>query len=121
MPGQEVMAGTAFAESGGAKGDPYAGNSTGAHLHFEMRPAFGGLREYGGACDPEPYIATVTGDAGRAKVMAFVLSVRAGPGTKYRIVRYLKKDARVTILKAYEGWAQIGADEWVSERWLIYE
>jgi len=35
--GQIVFPGQAIGLSGGDRSDPYAGNSTGAHLHFEIR------------------------------------------------------------------------------------
>jgi murein DD-endopeptidase MepM/ murein hydrolase activator NlpD len=35
--GQEVKAGDVIAQSGGDKGDPMRGNSTGAHLHWEKK------------------------------------------------------------------------------------
>ena len=50
----EFMAGEPIAETGGAKGDPGAGSSTGPHLHFEFDTKKNATR-YGGAGDPLPY------------------------------------------------------------------
>ena len=45
-------AGEALGETGGAKGHPGAGSSTGPHLHYEIDTTKGGSG-YGGARDPE--------------------------------------------------------------------
>ena len=50
----EFIAGEKLAETGGAPGDPGAGNSTGPHLHFEADNKKNSTR-YGGAGNPMPY------------------------------------------------------------------
>ena len=50
----EFIAGEKLAETGGALGDPGAGNSTGPHLHFEADNKKNSTR-YGGAGNPMPY------------------------------------------------------------------
>ncbi len=50
----KFLAGEVLAKTGGAKGDPGAGNSTGPHLHFEFDNIKDSTR-YGGAGDPLPY------------------------------------------------------------------
>ena len=50
----EFIAGEKLAETGGAVGDPGAGNSTGPHLHFEADNKKNSTR-YGGAGNPMPY------------------------------------------------------------------
>ena len=50
----EFLAGEVIAKTGGAKGDPGAGNSTGPHLHFEYDDKKDSTR-YGGAGDPLPF------------------------------------------------------------------
>ena len=50
----EFLAGEVLAKTGGAKGDPGAGNSTGPHLHFEYDDKKDSTR-YGGAGDPLPF------------------------------------------------------------------
>jgi murein DD-endopeptidase MepM/ murein hydrolase activator NlpD len=49
--GQKVTAGQVLGRSGGKKGQPGAGNSTGAHLHFEI------LNEKGVKVNPAPYLS----------------------------------------------------------------
>lgn len=50
-PNQKVSQGEKIGESGGEKGDPNAGRSTGPHLHFELLDK--GQREI----DPTPFLA----------------------------------------------------------------
>ena len=50
----EFLAGEPLALTGGAKGDPGSGNSTGPHLHFEYDTKKNSTR-YGGAGDPLPF------------------------------------------------------------------
>jgi murein DD-endopeptidase MepM/ murein hydrolase activator NlpD len=49
--GQKVVAGQVIGRSGGKKGQAGAGNSTGAHLHFEI------LNERGVKVNPAPYLS----------------------------------------------------------------
>lgn len=49
--GQKVVAGQVIGRSGGKKGQAGAGNSTGAHLHFEI------LNERGVKVNPTPYLS----------------------------------------------------------------
>lgn len=51
--GQKIKAGTVIGKSGGAKGNPGAGNSTGAHLHFEY------LNSAGQKVNPAPFLKGV--------------------------------------------------------------
>ena len=55
----EFIAGEKLAETGGAKGDPGAGSSTGPHLHFEFDTKKDSTR-YGGAGDPMPYAPLIS-------------------------------------------------------------
>jgi hypothetical protein len=48
--GEEVKAGQKIGESGGEKGDPNSGRSTGPHLHFEF------MKEGMSPIDPSPYL-----------------------------------------------------------------
>ena len=55
----EFISGEKLAETGGAKGDPGSGSSTGPHLHFEADTKKNGTR-YGGSGDPMPYAPLIT-------------------------------------------------------------
>lgn len=59
--GQTVYQGDMIGRSGGEPGSTFSGNSTGPHLHFEMRldsePTTNG---YNGAVDPTPYMEQTT-------------------------------------------------------------
>jgi N-acetylmuramoyl-L-alanine amidase len=51
-------------------------------------------------------------------VNAEVLNVRAGPATAYRVIRQLKKGARVFVIGKEGDWAQLGAGEWASGKYI---
>lgn len=55
--GDTVMPGDVIAQSGGDKGDPGAGTSTGAHVHFEVRPGNKGTGE-ANTTDPIKFLKT---------------------------------------------------------------
>ncbi len=51
-----IKRGQIFALSGGNLDDPYHGYSSGAHLHYELRPVWESIiNGYAGAVDPMPY------------------------------------------------------------------
>jgi len=54
----KFKAGEMLGKTGGAKGDPGAGSSTGPHLHFEADRTKGGSK-YGGSGNPLPYASKI--------------------------------------------------------------
>lgn len=122
--GDKVKAKQVIGLSGGDPSDPYAGWSTGPHLHFEYRLDIPAPQVPGGyvynAIDTLPITVDheewSEGDQGmrQVKVICGALNIRAGIGTKYRVIRTVLKG---TILPAYEvqqGWVRVGNNEWCS-------
>ncbi len=89
-----------------------SGNSTGAHLHFEVRRT-------GQPIDPEELLSPRTPfGSGTHRVCVPELYVRSGPGTEYSIVDSLKYGTRVNGETAAETvWLKIGADRWIAIRY----
>lgn len=52
------------------------------------------------------------------KVTASALNVRAGAGTKYKVVKVIYKNNVVTIYEERNGWSRIGNGQWVSSKYL---
>lgn len=52
-------------------------------------------------------------DGSRYKVTADMLNVRKGPGTKYRILKVLRKGAEVKISEKQDGWGKY-SEGWIS-------
>lgn len=66
------------------------------------------------------YLETVPVRRG-GKVLAYTLNVRSGPGTAYRVMGTLSKDAPVEIIKTEKGWHNIRygtVTAWVSADWI---
>ena len=124
--GQIVFPGQVIGLSGGDRSDPYAGNSTGAHLHFEIRPDGGGTTGYGGAVDPWPWL--VAGDAEppvgavwQGTVLASKgLNVRSTPVIGNNVLYVLNPAAVVWVEEVVNGWAKLVSSraEWCSVEWL---
>jgi hypothetical protein len=128
--GQVVEAGQVIGLSGGDKSDPYAGNSTGAHLHFEVRPDGGGTTGYGGAVDPWPWLNAgdaepPSGAIWQGTVLASKgLNVRSSPEVRQDNLLYtLDHQAIVWVTEVTNGWARLVSSrvEWCAAEWLRLE
>lgn len=116
--GDTVSVGQKIGLSGGDKTDDVDGdgNSTGAHLHFEIRPKGSTLTDQT-AVDPIEYLLRYVPASGSiGKVTASIgLSVRSQPTTKGRLLYYLFYNDSVRIVEEVSGWGRLDTirPEWV--------
>ena len=107
LTGQKIKAGEELGRSGDT------GNSTGPHLHFE-------IRRHGTPVDPEDYLQPMDNDPepGTSRISVPMLYVRSGPGTEFQIVDSLNRGDRVTGTEKVETvWMKIGPDRWIAARY----
>lgn len=121
--GEQVISGQLIGRSGGDPDDDIDGDgsSTGAHLHWEMRPV-GFTANWNYAFDPIEYclslhptryeIAYVTAPVG--------LNVHISPSQKSPILYSLYSREKVEIVEERDGWARLNSErpEWVRLEWL---
>lgn len=100
--GQAVQQGEEIGLSGNS------GNSTGPHLHFE-------LRMHGKAVDPAPYFSE--DPQSKWQVVCDVLNVRSGPGIHFPVCGFLMMDNSVdTLAQAESLWIEISPGKWAAAK-----
>ncbi len=105
--GQQVTAKEVIGWSGGAQDDPHSGNSTGPHLHFELRQTAGGVPGYSGAVDPLPLLRShdYNPDAKplyQVQVVVNELNIRTRPDTKSQVVTVVGRGCEFSVLAEVE-------------------
>jgi len=108
--------------SGGATDDPYAGFSTGPHLHFEYRWDIPAPQVPGGyvynAVDPLPLIIEHDEEGEemlyQVKVIAYALNIRAGIGTGYKVLYAVERGTILDVFEESNGWLRVGVGAWCS-------
>jgi hypothetical protein len=124
VAGQPVEAGQQIGLSGGDPNDKIGGdgNSTGAHLHWEIRPA--GAKSDQDAVDPEKYCVSFLPAGRAAKCVSSVgLNVRSGPDTNAQILYTMPIGQVVQVTDQAKGWARLRAlrPEYCSVGYLEFE
>lgn len=108
----------------GKYGRPTTGNSTGAHLHYDVslptkpsgesvKATFCGEARY--YVNPKPYLQKITKTETKAYVVtASALNVRSGAGMNYSVVEIIHQGCKVTISETRNGFGKIGNNRWIS-------
>ena len=121
--GDKVIAKQRIGLSGGNLEDPYAGFSTGAHLHAEYRqdkpvvPLVPGSYVYN-AIDHLPFIKEEEEEEipmlYQVEVTVYALNIRAGVGTRYPIIRTVLKGTILNVYAESQEWLRVGSGQWCS-------
>lgn len=122
--GQVVEAGVEIGRSGGDPNDGIDGdgNTTGAHLHWEIRPA-GALLSDQGAVNPMKYCSKFLADP--VKKVGEVTSVSGlnvrAKAVNGQVLMTLKLKEVVDILEVVDGWARLRSTrpEWCSMQYVM--
>jgi len=123
--GDSVISGQQIGLSGGDPSDNIDGDgtSTGAHLHWEIRPANKTYSDQD-AIDPEEYCLKFLPAAQKAEVTAFpVLNVRSKPTIQGEVTRTLPFEQMVEVTEISNGWARLRSlrPEWCSADYLAMD
>lgn len=121
--GDKIIAKQRIGLSGGNLEDPYAGFSTGAHLHAEYRqdkpvvPLVPGSYVYN-AIDHLPFIKEEEEEEipmlYQVEVTVYALNIRAGVGTRYPIIRTVLKGTILNVYAESQEWLKVGDNQWCS-------
>jgi len=121
-----VASGSLIALSGGDPADNIDGDgwSSGAHLHWEVRPkGHTGTNRYN--IDPMKYLMSFKRTAYKLAIVdsSDGLNVRAEPNKNATLIYSLYNRATVQIIEERFGWARLNSlrPEWVLLKWLDYE
>jgi len=122
--GDRVVARQVIGLSGGATDDPYAGFSTGPHLHFEYRWDIPAPQVPGGyvynAVDPLPLIIEHDEDEEdnemlyQVEVITHALNIRDGIGTGHKVLYAVSRGTFLDVFEESNGWLRVGAGAWCS-------
>jgi murein DD-endopeptidase MepM/ murein hydrolase activator NlpD len=115
-PGQGLRGGQSVGLSGNT------GNSTGPHLHFELRTPDQPNPGYPqNARDPLPALASdpaLEENSGQATVRAVTLNLRAAPGLQHPVLAQLLPDCPVESGELRDGWLQVRLQGWVKAEYV---
>lgn len=118
--GDQVEAKQLIGLSGGHPSDPYAGFSSGPHLHFEYRWDIPAPQVPGGftynAVDPLPLLVSHQEDAPmlyRVEVICNALNKRSGPGVGYVVRGVARRGDEFDVYEEQNDWLRIGVGLWV--------
>lgn len=106
--GDTVKAGDIIGYSGNT------GNSTGPHLHFELRVP-NGSKDYNYAIDPLPYMQ---GEQVlyKVKIITDSLRIRSGPSTTYKSIGEAKLGEIYEVYEESGDWLRIEFNKWICKK-----
>ena len=116
-----VTSGQLIALSGGDPRDKYAGASSGAHLHWEVRPkGHTDTNKYN--IEPMEYLMSFLQPKCKSAIVNSYegLNVRSAPSKDAVLIYTLYNKAIVEVVEERNGWARLNSlrPEWVLAKWL---